>query len=109
MKMLDYANDKGIPVWTELQFLEFLKAKDEASFANVVWSGNALSFEIKSALKHERGITCLIPAVFNGARINHVTIDGEEQNFAIRSMKGNDYAWLTVKPGAGYRVVAGYQ
>ena len=27
MKMLDYANSKGIPVWTELKLLDFLKQK----------------------------------------------------------------------------------
>ncbi|MGC1244125.1 MAG: hypothetical protein WA874_21220 [Chryseosolibacter sp.] len=109
MKMLDYANDKGIPVWTELQLLEFLKTKDEASFTNITWSDKVLSFEIKSALKYDRGITCLIPASFDGAEINKVTVDGEERAFVIRPMKGNDYAWVTVKPGVSYRIVVGYQ
>lgn len=109
MKMLDYANENGIPVWTELQLLDFLKAKDEASFTNVTWGDQTLSFEIQSSLEHERGITCLIPAVFDGTRINKVSINGEEHTFAIRSMKGNDYAWITVKPGVNYRIVADYQ
>ena len=37
MKMLDYANSKGIPVWTQLKLLGFLQAKDEATFSNIKW------------------------------------------------------------------------
>ncbi len=32
MKMLNYANRNGIPVWTSLKLLDFIKMRDEAFF-----------------------------------------------------------------------------
>ncbi len=34
MKMLAYANSNGIPVWTALKLLDFIKMREEASFTN---------------------------------------------------------------------------
>ena len=48
MKMLAYAKSNGIPVWTELKLLDFIKMKDDASFTDLNWSGNRLSFHLKS-------------------------------------------------------------
>ena len=31
MKMLAYANSNGVPVWTSLKLLDFIKMRDEAS------------------------------------------------------------------------------
>ena len=61
MKALDYANSKGIPVWTELNLLDFLKAKDEATFTDINWSNSRLSFKIKSSLTHSNGLSYMIP------------------------------------------------
>ena len=35
MNMLDYSNENHIPVWAPVKLLEFLKAKDEATFTNI--------------------------------------------------------------------------
>ena len=44
MNMLNYARDNGIPVWTPVKLLDFLKAKDEAAFSKIKWKGkNQLS------------------------------------------------------------------
>ena len=42
MKMLAYANQQNIPVWTEIKLLDFIKMKDEASFSNIRWVNNKL-------------------------------------------------------------------
>lgn len=43
MKVLSYAKSRGIPVWTALNLLRFLKMKDEASFSNLNWSNDRLT------------------------------------------------------------------
>ena len=44
MKMLAYANSKGIPVWTAAKLLDFIKMRDEATFSEVSWSGPSIIF-----------------------------------------------------------------
>lgn len=108
MKMLDYANRKGVPVWTELKLLDFLKAKDEATFTDIHWTNNHLSFKIKSSLRHSNGLTCMVPYMFNGKKINKITGNGVTQSYSIKSIKGFDYALLTIRPGFNYSIVVNY-
>ncbi|MEX2231978.1 MAG: hypothetical protein WD824_07455 [Cyclobacteriaceae bacterium] len=109
MKALDYAASKGVPVWTELQLLEFLKVKDEATFTDHTWSDNKLTFEINSSLKHDSRLTCLIPFAFNGKKIDTVTIDSKDYPYAVKSLKGFEYAWVMVRPGSDYLVEVNYR
>lgn len=108
MKMLAYANEKGIPVWTALNLLNFLKMKDEASFTNFSWLNNRLSFSLNSSLKHSHGLTFMFPASYLGMKIKGVAIDGQENPVSVRSVKGSEYAFATVKPGANYAIQVVY-
>ena len=109
MKALDYANERGVPVWSEVQLFEFLKAKDAASFDNTTWSDNTLSFDIKSPLEAAQGITCMIPATHGSKRISAIENDNESHPFTFQSIKGFEYAFITVKPGANYRLEVIYR
>ena len=107
-KMLDYANSKNIPVWTEIKFLDFMRAKDEAAFKNISWNNNQLSFSVQSSLTHTNGITCMIPFVNKGKKISAITSNGANQKFMVRSIKGYEYALVTINPGAAYNIIATY-
>ncbi|MEP7257771.1 MAG: hypothetical protein ABI687_05275 [Flavitalea sp.] len=107
-RMLDYANEKGIPVWTCAKILDFLKAKDEASFKNISWSADKLSFNIHSSLTHSNGITCMIPYRFNGKEIREIAVGGLKSAYSIKNIKGSDYAFLTIKPGYDYQMTVKY-
>ncbi|HEX8038960.1 MAG TPA: hypothetical protein VF490_07400 [Chryseosolibacter sp.] len=105
MKMLAYAKNKGIPVWTELELLEFLRMKDEAVFDNLAWKdSNTMAFRIKSSLKNAHGLTWMIPAGFSGKKIRSISCNGASQPFSIRPLKGFEYAWVTIKGGRSYDV-----
>ena len=108
MKMLDYANSKGVPVWTEQKLLDFLNVRGEAGFTDIHWINDILSFKIKSSLKYSNELACMIPYRYNGKRINKMTVNGEEQAYTIRSIKGFEYVMLTIKPGFNYRLTARY-
>jgi len=108
MKMLDYANDHKIPVWTEQRLLGFLNAREKAGFAHVNWAGDVLSFKIKSTIQDSSKLTCMIPYNFNGKRINKITVNGNDQSYFIRSVKGLEYAMLPVEPGSDYKIKASY-
>jgi hypothetical protein len=108
MKMLDYAHSRNIPVWTEEKLLDFLRARDEAVFSNINWKNNTLSFKIKSSLTHSNGITCMLPFRYQGKKISSIKNDGIPQAFSPVSVKGVTYAWVTIRPGTDYNIVAGY-
>jgi hypothetical protein len=108
MKMLDYAIVRGIPVWTELKLLNFLKAKDEATFTDINWRNHQLLFKIKSSLTHSNGLSCNVPYVYNGKKINKITSNGITQSFSVKLIKGFDYAMLTIRPGLNYSIVISY-
>jgi hypothetical protein len=107
--MLDYARDNHIPVWNPVKLLEFLKAKDEATFTNIEWkNNNQLSFKINSALEHSNELGCMIPYLFNGKKLNEISIDGRKQSYPVKSIKGFDYAFITIKPGSAYNLIVNY-
>jgi hypothetical protein len=108
MKMLAYANCNSIPVWTEGKLLDFIKMKDEASFTDLNWSGNRLSFNLNSSLKHSNGLTVLVPYKYGDKRILEIIRNGKDTPFIIRSVKGSEYAFLTVAPGANYSIIVNF-
>lgn len=108
MKMLDYANEKGIPVWTALNLLNFLKMKDEASFSKMVWSDNQLSFSLNSSLKHSNGLTFIVPAISGGLNVKTITTDGVETPINLKSVKGREYAFVTVTGGSTFEIDVKY-
>ena len=108
LRMLDYAKEKSIPVWTPARLLDFLKAKDDAMFSNIKWLNNKLSFEVKSAITGNSKLAIMIPWLYNGKIINEISIDGIKHPCLLKRVKGFDYAFLTIKPGSSYAIKVNY-
>ncbi len=108
MKMLAYANSNGIPVWTALKLLDFIKMRDEATFTDISWSNKQLSFNLNSSLKHINGLTFMVPSKYGDKQIKRITRNGKDIRFITRSVKGSDYAFVTVEPGANYSIFVNY-
>ena len=106
--MLAYANSNGIPVWTALKLLDFIKMRDEATFTDISWSNNQLKFNLNSSLKHNNGLTYMVPFKYGNKKISRITQNGEDASFIIRSAKGKNYAFLTVEPGTNYSILVNY-
>jgi hypothetical protein len=75
MKMLTYARQNSIPVWTELNLLDFIKMKDEATF-RFKWSGNQLTFKLTSKLKHKSDFTFILPINHDNLKIKQIDVNG---------------------------------
>jgi hypothetical protein len=108
IEMLAYANKNEIPVWTAVNLLDFLRMKDEASFNKVKWSDDQVSFTIKSSLTHSNGLTFMIPAHYKNMHIKKVIIDRLDKTFSLKSVKGTEYVFETVKSGINHSVKAYY-
>ena len=109
MKMLAYSNSNGIPVWTAVKLLDFIKMRDEAAFTNIQWSNNTLSFRLNSSLKHSNGLTFLLPAIHGNSKINSITMNDHSLKFKLRMIKGYEYAMVTITPGNMYEITANYR
>jgi hypothetical protein len=108
--MLSPINETGcwVPVWTELKLLEFLRARDEAEFTDINWKNNQLTFEIGPSLKHSNGLTCTVPYMYNEKKVSKITINGVAQSYSVKSIRGFDCAFVTIKPGFNYSLVVSY-
>ena len=102
LRMLEYANNKGIPVWTAANLLDFIKMRDEANFSKVTWLNNQLSFTLNSSLTHNNGLTFMIPAGYDGKKIKTITKNGKELPVISKQVKGVEYVFVTVDGGADY-------
>ena len=108
MKMLTYANRNGIPVWTSLKLLDFIKMRDEAFFSDIKFRNDKLSFRLNSSLKHSNGLTFMVPYRYGDKKVIGITCNDRETSFIIRSVRGYEYAFLTVKPGENYSILVNY-
>lgn len=99
LKMLDYAKEKKIPVWTAKNLLEFIEAKDGIRFDNLVWQENTLRFELSA--KHElKDVTLLLPKFYGGKELCTIKATGVEKNFDYMKIKGNEVVCLVLGDGA---------
>jgi hypothetical protein len=108
MRMLTYANHNGVPVWSAVRLLDFIKARDEASFSDIEWKNNWLSFRLNSSLDNSNGLTFLVPYRYGDNKIARITCAEKESSFIIRSVRGSEYAFVTIKPGQSYSVKVNY-
>lgn len=110
LNMLDYAAEHNVPVITPYELLNFLKAKNEATFTNIKWSEKkVLSFTLKTSLVHKRNITFMVPAQYQSQKITVIKINGADQVFSFKKMKGFEYAFVSVPPGHNAEVAVWYE
>jgi len=109
MKMLTYARQNKIPVWTELNLLDFLKMKDEAVFSGFDWSNDQLTFKLSSSIKNSNGLTFLLPVKHENKIIRQIIVNAEERKFEKMTIKGFEYALITIFPGNDYNISIKYQ
>ena len=108
LKMLSYANCNNIPVWTAARLLDFIKMRDEAEFSVIDFNSDRLSFRLGSSLIHDGGLTIMVPFTYRNKKIARITCDEKEAPFIIRSVKGHNYAMVTVRPGYDYSFKVNY-
>lgn len=106
LQIMDYANRRGVPMWTAQRALNFLQMRNTAEFVQVGWSNNQLTFQLHVPVSGQ-GLTFMVPKKYGGKTIAHVSRNGESQPYTLQSIKGSDYALVTTASGTS-RVVATY-
>lgn len=106
--MLDYANRRGVPVWTAEHTLNFLKARELASFRDMCWSGQILSFKFEAA-SAEQGLTFMLPQNHNVLSLWKVEMNGIRQSYRRMTIKGRVYALVETCSAGSFYIMAHYR
>ena len=109
MRMLQYAKTRNVPVWTASELLDFMRVKDAASFDDIKWEGDELSFMLNSPVNGKAGLTFFLPVESGDKTVSAVNINGQSRSFYLRSVKGQEYAFVTVTPGVDYEISVMYR
>jgi hypothetical protein len=108
LDMLEYANRRGVPVWTAERTLSFLRTKDDASFQDIKWAGNKLCFLFKVPMG-EQGLTFLLPQNLDDLTISRIELDGARQILHRMTVKGRNYVMVDSGSGGSFQITAYYR
>lgn len=103
LEIIDYANRRGVPMWTAERTLRFLQRRNAVSFQNMNWSNNELSFGVQVPDGTDE-LTLIVPRAFNSKLLNAVSLDGKTAPSPLQRVKGNDYAMIALASGDHYLV-----
>ena len=107
LDMLDYANKRGVPMWTAERTLHFLEARDAARFQAFSWVDHTLSFTLEAPIPGQ-DLTLMLPGLYNGMPLSKVEKDGIRLNCKRMKIKGRKYALVQTGSGGTFSIQASY-
>ena len=93
------AVQRGVPVVSAEQMLDWLDGRNGSSFQGLSFVGGRLGFSIARAAT-ARGLEAMVPASGGGGGLLGLTRDGVPVATTVRAVKGVDYAVFDAAPGA---------
>ena len=107
LDMLEYVNKRGVPLWTAEHLLNFLNARDSASFKNIVWDGRKLSFTLEAPVAGQN-LTFMLPRKYNDLTLTKIEKDGNHLPVRRMVIKGRTYALAEAGSGGTFSIQANY-
>jgi hypothetical protein len=92
------AQARNVPVISAKQMLTWLDGRNNSSFGNMTWSGNALSFTA-SVFNGAHLIYGMLPYNHNGGQLQTLTLNGGGVSFTTEIIKGIEYAFFPTNTG----------
>ena len=93
------AQQRGVPVVSSQQMLEWLDGRNASSFGGVVWDGTTLTFSV-SAAAGANGLETMVPFVSGNRTVVSVTRDGAPVTYSSDFIKGVPYAVFAASNGS---------
>ncbi|WP_341486585.1 Ig-like domain-containing protein [Pararhizobium sp. A13] len=100
------AKARGVPLVSVQQLLDWTDGRNNSHFAQIAWSGTALTFEAFADRRTGTMLSGMVPARTDGKEVFAISRDGLPVDYAIETIKGIAYAMFPVETG-GYRVTYG--
>ncbi len=98
-QIIGAAINRGVPVVSGRQMVEWLDARNASSFNSITFDGSNLSFQIRLA-PGAHGIQAMLPANSTGGHISQIFRDGIPIAFKQEVLKGIEYAGFDGLAGA---------
>ncbi|MBW2285256.1 MAG: hypothetical protein JRF65_11725 [Deltaproteobacteria bacterium] len=105
--MMKEAVDRGIPIWSGQDVLDFFCARNAAGFSGMAWNGEDLSF-VFSHDRPEGDITLTVPARSGNRTVGSVRCDGIDIGFSVESITGRNCALFQAEQGT-HGFLIGYE
>jgi hypothetical protein len=106
---LSYAREKGMPILSSLEWLQFWEARHAAVMNNVQWNSDVkrLSFDLTVNQSPGAPLAVMVPAVYQGVSLARIALDDNVVQHSQRDPRGDSYGWISVSDGA-HHIVAIY-
>jgi hypothetical protein len=93
------AKQRGVPVVSARQMLEWLDGRNDSSFGGVGFSGNRLQFSIRRGGPGARGLQAMLPVAGPTGDLSGVSRAGTAVATSPRTVKGIEYAVFDAAAG----------
>jgi hypothetical protein len=93
------AQQRGVPVVTSAQMLDWVDGRNGSSFGDVAYANGHLTFSLTTNSK-ARGLEAMLPARSATGPLSRLTRDGQTVSWKRRTVKGVDYVVFDGKSGA---------
>jgi hypothetical protein len=95
------AINRGVPVVTSKQMLDWIDGRNASSFQSIAWDGDSgtLSFGVNAAAGAV-GLQGMVPTSFGSRTLNGITRGGNPIAYTTENIKGVEYAFFAAASGA---------
>ena len=93
------AQARGVPVITAARLLDWTDGRNGSSFRDLIWTGDALTFDIKTA-PGAAGITAMLPSTTDSRVLSGLSRAGQPVDYTLETVKGIEYAIFAGVDGA---------
>ncbi len=94
------AQQRGVPVISAQQLLDWTDGRNASSFSDITWNGTALSFKVNLWSSGTRGIQAMVPTGSPAGNFVGVLKDGVQIDYTVERVKGLNYARFFVTSAA---------
>jgi hypothetical protein len=99
-ELVTSARQRGLPVITAKQLLDWLDGRNASSFADLAWSGNTLTFTVDVG-PGVNGLRAMLPTAGpSGSVLSTLSREGSGASFTRETVKGVEYAVFAASAGA---------
>ncbi|MBL8058067.1 MAG: hypothetical protein JNK29_15285 [Anaerolineales bacterium] len=106
---LDAAAERGLPIWTAQDWLNFTELRHDAGFTDLRWeaAANTLTFQLEAEAAPGLELAVMVPQAHGRLRLDRLEVDGAAVTTGVRSVGGVAYGWAALAAGP-HQVTARY-
>lgn len=106
---LDYAVEHDIPIWSAVEWLQFVEARHDAVISDVAWypETRRLVFNLASSPAGTAQLAVMVPLQHSEAKLDRLNVDGTSRTYGERVVGAVRYAWTAIEAGA-HQITAFY-